>query len=407
VGGSALAPQLKPDDFTTWKLVTVRQPASGESPTAFYDLPTLRTSSELVLRLPRIGFFSTPAFFANWQTNTSNQMRVTMNQTLIVALGSSVDGTDTTVPDQTPGLDSAHASAADCLYCHQTLDPTRSVLTATYSWNYHAQDQAPFSDQKGLFAFRSVIEPVGSVGDLANTLVSHPLFPSAWVQKLCYYANSSACSTDDPEFKRIVSVFQKSGYSWNALVRELFASPLTTNAAPTATVRATGGVVAVSRRDHLCAALNGRFGLDDVCGLAATTKVGPKTVVPEIAAGLPSDGYGRGAVAPVLPNQPTLFYRAGMENICESIAKLVVDATPSAAQPNAKTWSSADPDGAISDFASVVMALTSIDPRTGPTKALLKSHFTDAVNTGASAGDALKSTFVVACLSPSAMSIGM
>ena len=40
--------------------------------------------------------------------------------------------------------------------------------------------------------------------------------------------------------------------------------------------------------------------------------------IPQIAGGLPSDGYGRGATAPVLPNQPTLFYRAGLENICEA-----------------------------------------------------------------------------------------
>ena len=79
-----------------------------------------------MLTIPRVGFFTTPAFFANWQTNTSNQMRVTTNQALIVATGAAVDGTDTTVPPSTPGLDAAHAAPGTaCFGCHQLLDPTR------------------------------------------------------------------------------------------------------------------------------------------------------------------------------------------------------------------------------------------------------------------------------------------
>src|SRR4030095_16353466 len=55
-GGSAAAPQLTQDDFSDWKMVTLRRPAAGESTTPFYDLPALRTTSELVLSIPRIGF---------------------------------------------------------------------------------------------------------------------------------------------------------------------------------------------------------------------------------------------------------------------------------------------------------------------------------------------------------------
>src|SRR4029079_13702917 len=97
-------------------MVPIREPAAGEAITPFYDLPTLRSANELVLTIPRIGFFSTPAFFANWQTNISNQMRVTMNQTLIVALGASVHGTDLTKTPGSPppGLDAVHAGAVAC-----------------------------------------------------------------------------------------------------------------------------------------------------------------------------------------------------------------------------------------------------------------------------------------------------
>ncbi len=129
-GGSAQSAQLTTADFNDWTMVTLAQPASGEATTTFYDLPTLRSATQLVLRIPRIGFFSTPAFSANWQTNTSNTMRVTMNQTLIVALGSSIDGTDMTIPPSTPGLDTTHADQAACYTCHRLLDPTRSILAA-------------------------------------------------------------------------------------------------------------------------------------------------------------------------------------------------------------------------------------------------------------------------------------
>ncbi len=405
LGGTASAPQLTASDFTTWSMVTIRTPKAGEATTPFYDLNALRSATELVVESPRIGFF-TPAFFANWQTNTSNQMRVTTNQALIVATGAAVDGTDPTVPSSTPGLDAVHAASPQCSFCHRTLDPTRSILAATYSWNYHDQTDATFSSQKGLFAFQGVIQPVNTLADFAATLAGHPRFAPAWAQKLCYYANSAPCDETDPEFQRVVGVFTSSGESWSALVRELMASPLVTHAAPTQTASQSGEVVSVARRDHLCAALNFRLGLTDVCGLDAITKAAARTTVPAIVSGLPSDGYGRGAIAPVLPNDPTLFYRAGTENICEAVAALVVDeATPET--PSTEKWSSAQPDAAIVDFVHVVMGLTSSDPRSAPATSILQNHYAAAVQSGATPSNALKSTFVVACLAPSSVAIGL
>ncbi len=408
-GGSATAAQLTTADFADWTMVTIRPPNAGESVTPFWDLPSLRTATELVLTIPRTGFFSTPAFFANWQTNISNQMRVTLNQTLIVALGSSVDGTDNTLTpgNPPPGLDTTHASQPQCSICHQTLDPLRSIFAANYSWNYHNQLDTTLTAQKGLFSFRGVIQPVATMTDLGTTLVQHPLFPSAWAQKLCYYANSEACVADDPEFQRVVAAFQASSFSWNVLVRELLASPITTNASPTATSAANGEIVAVSRRDHFCASLDNRLGFADVCGLDAVTKKALSATVPLIVSGLPSDGYGRGSTAPVLPNQPTLFFRAGTENICESVAASIIDVTATKQVPGVRYWSSASPDGAIADFVGNLMGLVASDPRAVPATTLLKGHFTGAMAQGASASDALKSTFVVACQAPSAVSIGM
>jgi hypothetical protein len=391
--------QVLPTDFTTWKMVTIRPPRTGEAISTFYDLPTLRNATELVVKTPRVGFFSTPAFGANWSTNASNQMRVTTNQTLIVATGKQIDGTDMTAPTTTPGLDPTHTNPGTaCFGCHRLLDPTRSILAATFSWNYASQTEAAYMGQKGLFAFEGVIQPVQTLDDFAQILAQHPATPVGWAQKLCYYINSAPCSEDDPEFQRVLGVFKSQNMSWNALVRELLSSPIVTNASQTKTSQDQGEVIAVMRRDHLCSALNQRLGLTDVCGLQATTR---GTTVTQIAAGLPSDGYGRGSTVPVLPNQPTLFYRAGLENICAKLADQVIDA------PTNSKWSSSQPDAAIADFVATMLALTPSDPRSAPATQLLTTHFHSAMGTGASATDSLKSTFVVSCLAPTFSGIGM
>jgi len=364
--------QVTDADFTAWKMVTVRQPAAGEARTTFYDLPSLRTATELVVGTRHLGFFSTPAFFANWPTNQSNQMRVTLNQALIVSTGAAIDGTDSTSPSTTPGLDATHAAPGTaCFTCHQLLDPTRSILSSTYSWFYYPQSDTTLLAQPGLFAFQSVIAPMQTIDDFAHQLASHPLVPAGWVQKLCYYVNSAPCD-------------------------------------PTATGDKNGEVIAVSRRDHLCAALNNRLGFVDICQLDITYQSSrmPSTIA-QIVSGLPSDGYGRGATIPVLPNQPTLFYRAGLENICEAVATMVVDGKANPNQPGAKQWSSSQPDAAIADFVAIIMAMSSSDARAAPATTVLKSHFTAAVATGASPTDSLRSTFIAACLAPSFIGIGM
>jgi hypothetical protein len=410
VEGTAAAPQLQTGDFSDWTLVTLRPPNAGESTATFYDLPTLRQATTLVLKLPRVGFFSTPAFAANWQTNTSNTMRVTTNQSFIVALGSMVDGTDTTTPPGTPGLDTVHASQAACYSCHKILDPSRSILAATWSWNYGSQLDTTYSQQPGVFAFRGVITPVKSIADFGNALATHPYFAPGWVQKLCYYVNSSACDADDPVFKQVVSDFTSSNYSWNGLVKELLASPIVTNAVLTTSASTNGEIVAVSRRDHFCAALNARLGFADVCGLTNLYAKGTASTqtIPEIVSGLPSDGYGRGAVAPVLPNQPTLFFRAATENICESVATQVIDVATAKQVPGVMQWSSSQSTAAITDFVGLLMGLTTSDPRTVPATALLQQHYQSALQQkGTTPTQALQSTFIVACLAPTFVSIGM
>ncbi|MFT3695281.1 MAG: hypothetical protein QM831_19265 [Kofleriaceae bacterium] len=406
-GGGDDGNQLVASDFTTWKMVTVRAPNAGEAQSAFYDLPSLRNATELVVNTPRVGYFSTPAFEANWPTNASNTARVTVNQALIVATGMQIDGTDGTQPGSTPGLDADHAQPGTACYgCHQLLDPTRSILTSTYTYFYSPQQDQKLIDQPGLFAFQHVVKQMSTIDDFAKILAQHPLVPGAWVEKLCYYVNSSACDPNDPVTVQLVTDFSN-GMNWNNLVKGLLSSPIVTNASHTKTFDTNGGeVIAVSRRDHLCAAINDRLGFNDICMLDASTP-GAKTTISQIVSGMPSDGYGRGGVLPVLPNEPTLFYRAGLENICGSLSQQTIDAKPNANQPNAKQWTSADPTTAIHDFVSIMMGLTSSDARSQPVTDALTQHFADAQAQGATKTDALRSTFVAACLSPSFIGIGM
>jgi len=54
-----------------------------------------------------------------------------------------------------------------------------------------------------------------------------------------------------------------------------------------------------------------------------------------------------------------------------------------------------------------MMAMPASDPRAAGATSILSSHFHSAVTSGAAAKDALRSTFVAACLSPSFIGIGM
>jgi hypothetical protein len=259
----------------------------------------------------------------------------------------------------------------------------------------------------GEFAFGGVVQNMATIDDFGRILTTHPFVAGAWAQKLCYYVNSAACDTTDPVFNQLVSDFGN-GFNWNSLVKAIVISPITTNASETKTWDTNNEVIAVARRDHLCANLNNRLGLVDICGLDATLgKPGKPSVISQIVSGLPSDGYGRGSTIPVLPNQPTLFFRAGMENICAAVAAIVVDPQGQTGQTPLKTWTGSQPDAAIADFVSTIMGLPPSDARAAQATTILKSHFTSATGTGASATTALQSTFTVTCLSPSFTGIGL
>ena len=96
----------------------------------------------------------------------------------------------------------------------------RQVFRQAYTLTYHEQKDPTQTSMPGVFAFDGITKNISSPKDLALAMASHPRFALAWTQKLCYWANSSPCSENDPEFQRIAAAFESSGHKWKTLVRE-------------------------------------------------------------------------------------------------------------------------------------------------------------------------------------------
>jgi hypothetical protein len=402
-------------DWDGWRMVKVRVPRAGEERSVFFDVPRLRdpATAELVLNTPRIGFMSTLAFFANWPTNNSNSYRVTTNQTMIVALGTSFDDSGTTIQVSETSSDAMHVQPGTACYgCHSTLDPMRDFFRQSYSVAYSTQLLDPVKSgipAAGTFTVDGSAPVMGNgLGALASALAQHPRFAPAWVNKLCQFANSTGCSADDPEVARVAAAWKASNYNFKTLVRELFSSPLVTFAATTKTAVDQGMVIGIARRETTCAALAGRLGLPNLCTtLAGTAGVGGVQGAAFVAKArnlvlsVPGGGYTRGDTTPLLPHDPNMFFTSAMENLCFQIAVQLVDAGKTS------RYLSASKDDAIKDFVATVMGLPASDPRSATMTSILQDHYGQAVKASQTPTNALRSTFTLACESPAAVSVGL
>ena len=393
-------PLLGAEQSNAWRMVTVRQARPGEEPDKYYDARALREANELVFLRPRVGFMDTFAFQAHWPTNSSNQWRAAMNQALIVALGQEFDGSDQTKPLDLAALDQGHADPkGPCYGCHLTLDPMRQFFVQ--SWNNAAQPQSTATSlaRRGQWAWDGVAQDGNFTADLAQRLASSPRFATGWTQKVCTYLRSSPCVSTDPEFVRIANNFARNKFDFHAMVRELLLSPLVTFAARTATEASLGQSYAVNKQVHLCSLLSQRLSLPDVCGLVPDTSV-PSALQPvaTVASIVPADKYSRGATSPTQANDPTLPLAAGAENLCKALANVVVDGSN-------PSYKSSDSEAAI---AALVHNLMGIEVSRDATPiGILRGHYATALQQGASKTVALRSTFVVACLSPTTLIGGL
>jgi hypothetical protein len=432
----AIAPYITPADQSDWRLVTLRPLNAGETELLSYNLPALRgiaSGGSLGLKAPRTGFFTTPAFLAVWNTNDSNQHRVTANQTLLAALGEGYTSTSLIIPPQqvsTTGLDPAHAvSGSVCYGCHVSLDPLRQFWGNQYDYNDVPIVKPPVTG--GVLAFANVNMAGKTLADL-GTLVSQvtdtdpttntTVSRFAWniAQELCYFADSAPCSTDDPVFRAIVTDFQAANFNFKVLARELFSSALVTAVADTKTFDDRGVVVSVARREQYCGAIANRLDLPDICNIQDPTPNGTDVKnhlfdITRLAGSISADAFSRGSQAPVTPTEPNLFYRAGSELVCENLAVKMVDATGG---PYTST-SATNVASAIEDMVSKLLAYPpadathAADPSHAPAVAILQAHYASAIAPVAQGGgaatptNALRSTFVAACESPTAVGIGL
>jgi hypothetical protein len=418
----ASKPYFTAEDMSDWQWVSVRPIADGEAYQRPYDLPALRKATELALKLPRLGFYTTPAFLALWNTNDSNQHRVTANQTLLVALGFSFTSESSIIPLSTAGLDAAHSvSGSECYGCHKNLDPMREFWGNQYDFNdrndYPTRGfmmTAPNPRPKatgGGFAFgnvntmgTSLLEFGPMLTQVSTDTAEGPLnsFAAEMTRKLCFYANSNDCTLEDAEFRRIARVFQDKNYDFLALVREFFASPLVTGAAATQTFAEGQMVVSIARRDHLCAALSNRLNRPDVCALAAPLPTQAQSATARIATTVAADAFSRGAESPITPADPTLFYRAATEMLCENVANQVIDAMTNS------VYMSANAATALPDIVERLMGYPPSDPKHAAALQIVQAHYDSVLAANKrTPAVALKSAFVLACEAPTALSVGL
>jgi hypothetical protein len=408
----AIQPYFTPNDLADWQMVTI---TSTGTPIKSYDLPSLRAATTLPSKLPRVSFFTTPAFLAVWNTNDSNQHRVTANQALLAALGQGFTSADAAIP--TPpsaiGLDGTHAvNGSVCYACHKSLDPMRQFWANSYDYNDQVNTKPPASPT-GSFGFGDVTKNgttlvdfgtfVGQVSDTQVVGQTVNRFALATTQSLCFFANSAACVETDPEMRRVALAFQNTGYDFKTLVRELFASPLVTAWADTATFDQNGVTVSVARRDQLCAAISNRLGKPDLCEIAMPTPTGVTSATNRLAGSIPADAFSRGSQLPVTPPDPNLFYRAASELVCEALAAKVVDATSGAVYTSASSGATT----AIPDMVARVMGIPATDPHYAGALQALQDHYSAAITAKATATSALRSTFAAACQSPTSLSLGI
>ena len=389
---------LVESDFTDWRLVTINANggASDDELIPFYDLVTLRETNQLTTRLPRVGFFTSNAFFNQWPTNVDNQFRVTVNQALLAALHIGFASSEPTEPIQMDALDAEHAEpGTECYGCHRQLDPMRVYFGGTYNADYRFPTTANGQERlfsplpRASFAFRGETNDGGRVGRFAQNIANHPRWSSAWVQKVCLFANSTRCDESDPVFIEIRDRFNADQRFIPMLV-DVLSSPLVTGLELIDT-REAYPIVSITRREQLCSLLGERTRVNDLCD---------RNIVRRSLGLIPIDSYSRGAVDFTQPALASPFFYAAAEAVCEAAATVVVTGA-------SQEFSFNDPEGTLEKLVTQLMSIQLDDLRFTGIHQALNGHFEALRADGLSARDAMRSVFTIACLSPDVMGIGL
>src|SRR6185312_3889963 len=135
---------------------------------------------------------------------------------------------------------------------------------------------------------------------------------------------------------------------------------------------------------HLCAALSNRMGISDICALQAAVPTSAQNTTLTIAGSVAADAFSRGSQTPVTPAFPDLFYRAASEELCENVAKLVVDAT--GGPYTSSSSSCTDGDGLMTKFVEQVMGINPSDKVHAQALMILEGHCGNAAKVKTTGG---------------------
>ena len=374
--------QFQDSDYDDWRSVTFTQAsAQGEVPAwannaAFVrNLRDIPDGGSLPLRAPRVGYFNTPSFFESWETNEDNQFRVTTNQALLVGLDILFEAGDLTEQANLNGLNEDHSDPTSaCYQCHRLLDPMRLTYQNVYSYRYRMRNNIE-TEQVPSFAFQGYTSTPTTMDEFGQAIVSHPRFPSAWVQKLCMWGNSQRCSEDDPEFQRLTAYFVSTGYNFIDLLVEAFTSPLITGAALTETHNGSEFFISIARGGHMCDALEQRIRsarqarcdelrADDptanpgVCNLRNNIGCNRNNTTRSMRDLISSDAYGRGKREFIQSTFSGPFNTRAVTEICQQIANQEVGNNN-----NNNTFPSTAVNGSIDRMVQHIMGLPPSHPR--------------------------------------------
>ncbi|WP_053980575.1 Ig-like domain-containing protein [Marinagarivorans algicola] len=419
-------PGVIDSDYDDWRTITLKQgtsPGQYEKTEDYIEsMRALKDGDSYELLAPRVGFFTTPAFIFNWETNPSNEFRLTLNQTLISALGLSFEAGDTTKRNHSEGIIADHAvPGTDCHACHTQMDPMRNVFLQYYhSENTRALKRR--GTQRPDFSLHGLTREVKDMDEFAQALADHPNFAFAWASKMCQWVTSVDCDKKYPDdVKDIAEKFKASGFKFKTLLLETFKSPLVINGITDNTEM----LVSIARQDHFCTHLDS--GLNDIAKKRGRTNdkvfcdksVHYRTAQTDL---IPNDEYTRGKISLLQPSQIDPFYVKSVEYLCSDRDYWFIGNKNNVPFHRDKT------EQMLDDMTQVVLGIPSAHEHYGvarqslartyavlrkspkcanPNKVNIKNNATPSCGYGLDAQKAVETLWKMTCSAPSTISVGL
>ena len=266
-----------------------------------------------------------------------------------------------------------------------TLDPTRSILAATYSWNYHQQTETTLQRRRrGCSSFQGVDRSrSATIADFGRRAGAAPAVAAGvGAEALLLRRTRRPCAAERPGVPARRRRVQELGLRVeHARARAAVVAAHDERGADAHDRRRRTARSSRWRAAITCARRsNERLGFADVCGLDAVDDAeAPQTTVAQIVAGLPSDGYGRGAPMPgAAERADAVLPRRHREHLRRRSRRLVIDARgrPQAAEREG-TGRATTPDAAIARLRRDGDGAGAVRPaRRAPRPTLLNAHFT-------------------------------